>query len=98
MGIKGLTKLIADKAPDAIKEGEIGNYFSRCHPTHPTLSSTFEQWEEGVVCRYFFCRCNLALQGMQVEVPTAPAHRRLRDGLCSGVASQTWLQHTLVRT
>jgi len=42
MGIKGLTKLIADKAPDAIKEGEIGNYFSRFHPTHPTLSSTFE--------------------------------------------------------
>lgn len=28
MGIKGLTKLIADKAPDAIREGEIGNYFS----------------------------------------------------------------------
>lgn len=29
MGIKGLTKLIADKAPAAIKEGEISNYFSR---------------------------------------------------------------------
>eukprot|EP00035_Acanthoeca_spectabilis_P022146 m.442250 g.442250 ORF g.442250 m.442250 type:complete len:378 (+) comp18774_c0_seq1:161-1294(+) len=29
MGIKGLTKLIADRAPDAIREGEIGNYFSR---------------------------------------------------------------------
>lgn len=32
MGIKGLTKLIADKAPDAIREGEIGNYFSE-NPT-----------------------------------------------------------------
>merc|ERR1712038_594131 len=29
MGIQGLSKLIGDEAPNAIKEGEIKNYFSR---------------------------------------------------------------------
>jgi len=29
MGIHGLTKLISDQAPNAIKEGQIGNYFGR---------------------------------------------------------------------
>ena len=31
MGIKGLTQLIGDCAPAAIKENEIKNYFGRCY-------------------------------------------------------------------
>jgi hypothetical protein len=37
MGIKGLTKLIADRAPEAIREGEIGNYFSAEPPPYLSL-------------------------------------------------------------
>ena len=31
MGIHGLTKLLGDFAPSAMKENEIKNYFGRCH-------------------------------------------------------------------
>lgn len=31
MGIHGLTKLIADQAPGAIKEQDIKNYFGKCY-------------------------------------------------------------------
>lgn len=45
MGIKGLTKLIADKAPDAIREGEIGNYFSENQPNpRPLFLVSSTEW------------------------------------------------------
>lgn len=43
MGIKDLSKLIADQAPSAIKENEIKNYFGAClfFPTLTCLSCPF---------------------------------------------------------
>jgi len=38
MGIQGLTKLIADHAPDAIKEDDIKNYFGRLMAIDASMS------------------------------------------------------------
>lgn len=38
MGILGLSKVIADIAPSAIKENELKNYFGKLTPTSSRLS------------------------------------------------------------
>ena len=66
MGILGLSKLIADVAPEAIKENEIKNYFGRKVAIDASMS-LYQFLIAGNICT----KCSITYVLVPVAVPPA---------------------------